>query len=75
MPVYDFQCNHCQTVFEVRASFREKEQGLKPVCPNCKSAETHQVLTTLLFLHKGSGDSSSLLSSNCGPNPGAGCCG
>jgi putative FmdB family regulatory protein len=75
MPLYDYQCIHCQTIFEVRASFREKEMGLEPVCPNCQSVETHQVLTAGLFLHKGSGDASSLFSSNCDPNSGAGCCG
>jgi len=75
MPIYDYQCDHCLATFEVHASFREKEIGLKPVCPNCQSTETHQVLTTGLFVHKGSSDASSLLSSKCGPNFGPGCCG
>jgi putative FmdB family regulatory protein len=28
MPLYDYQCQRCQTVFEVRATFKEKEVGL-----------------------------------------------
>jgi putative FmdB family regulatory protein len=72
MPVYDFQCNHCQTVFEVRASIKEKEAGLEPECPNCESQDVHQLLTAGLLLHAG-GPAISL--SSCGPNAGPGCCG
>jgi len=75
MPTYDFQCNHCQKTFEVRASFQEKEQGLKPMCPTCKSMETHQILTAGMFFRKGKYHETTLASSNCGPNAGSGCCG
>ena len=30
MSLYDYQCNKCQAVFEVRAKFKEKEVGLEP---------------------------------------------
>ncbi|RPJ18717.1 MAG: zinc ribbon domain-containing protein, partial [Chloroflexi bacterium] len=40
MPLYDYQCQNCQAVFEVRATFKEKEQGLKPKCPQCQSKKT-----------------------------------
>ncbi len=50
MPLYDYQCHHCQIIFEVRASFKEKEAGLHPECPQCHSQETHQVLTAGLLL-------------------------
>jgi len=33
MPLYDYQCKKCQTIFEVRATFKEKEEGLEPECP------------------------------------------
>jgi putative FmdB family regulatory protein len=72
MPLYDFQCNYCQTVFEVRASIKEKETGLEPECPNCDSQDVRQVLTAGLLLH-GSGAAISFPA--CGPNAGAGCCG
>jgi putative FmdB family regulatory protein len=74
MPVYDYQCQHCQTAFEVRATFKEKEAGLKPECPQCHSKKTHQLLTSGLFLrHSGDGDVLEL--PTCGPNAGPGCCG
>ena len=44
--IYEFQCKACNTIFEVRASLAEKEKGLKPQCPGCNSADTHQIVTT-----------------------------
>ena len=52
MPLYDYQCKRCQNVFEVRATFKEKEAGLEPECPECQSKKTHQLLTSGLFLRK-----------------------
>ena len=73
MPLYDYQCQGCQTVFEVRATFKEKEAGLKPACPKCESKQTRQLLTTGLFLRK-SDDGADLSLPACGPNAGPGCC-
>jgi putative FmdB family regulatory protein len=75
MPLYDYQCDHCQKTFEVRASFQEKELGLEPTCPDCQSVETHQVLTLGLFVRSGINGGENLQSSSCGPNAGPGCCG
>jgi len=72
MPVYDFQCNHCQTVFEVRASIKEKEAGLELECPKCESQDVHQVLTAGLLLR---GGSAIMSLPSCRPNAGPGCCG
>jgi putative FmdB family regulatory protein len=74
MPLYDYQCNKCQAVFEVRATFKEKEAGLEPECPQCHSKKTHQLLTSGLFLRK-SDDGADLTWPGCGPNSGPGCCG
>lgn len=51
MPLYDYQCNQCQYVFEVSASLKEKETGLQPACPQCHSLDTLQVLTAGTVLH------------------------
>ena len=37
MPLYEYQCQACEEVFEVRASIKEKEAGLVLVCPKCGS--------------------------------------
>ncbi|HMB22065.1 MAG: FmdB family zinc ribbon protein [Chloroflexota bacterium] len=65
MPLYDYQCQHCQSVFEVRATFKEKEQGLKPKCPECQSKKTRQVMSTGLFVSH-TDDGCSGCSGNCG---------
>lgn len=74
MPLYEYQCNHCQTIFEVRASFKEKDNGLHPTCPQCNSQETRQVLSAGLLLHGGEAGMASGLPA-CGPFAGPGCCG
>lgn len=72
MPIYNFQCEQCAEVFEVRASFKEKEAGLEPECPICHSQETHQLITAGLVLKASNGASFSL--PRCDPNAGPGCC-
>lgn len=74
MPLYDYQCQHCQNTFEVRATFKEKEAGLKPTCPHCQSTETRQLLASGLLLHVVT-DKSSQGTCACGMNGGSGCCG
>ncbi len=74
MPLYDYQCQDCQRIFEVRATFKEKEAGLQPECPYCQSKQTRQLLTLGLFLRtSAAGDSIDLPA--CGPSAGPGCCG
>lgn len=72
MPLYNFQCEQCSEVFEVRATFEEKEAGLEPECPKCHSQETRQLITAGLVLRGSHGVSFSLPA--CRPNAGPGCC-
>ena len=74
MPLYTYQCNQCQATFEVRATFKEKEMGLEPECPECHRKEARQRLSTGLFIRVG-GDGAALTMPACGPNAGPGCCG
>lgn len=75
MPFYEYQCSRCHATFEVRATFHEKEIGLQPVCPNCQSAETRQVLTVGSFVRSGSSEGNPRSTACCGPNAEPGCCG
>lgn len=74
MPLYDYQCKQYQAIFEVRASFKEKETGLQPECPQCHSPDVRQILTAGLLLQIGR-DGAALNLPVCGPNSGPGCCG
>lgn len=42
MPVYDYICLDCKVKKEVRATLKEKEEGLKPVCDSCGSDKMTQ---------------------------------
>jgi putative FmdB family regulatory protein len=75
MPLYDYQCEHCHTRFEVRATFQEKDHGLKPICPECQCIDTRQLLSSGMFLKTGGSDGADLSSSCCNPNARPGCCG
>jgi putative FmdB family regulatory protein len=72
MPYYDFECEKCDEVFEIRASIKEKQAGLQPECPKCHSTKTRQMITAGLVI-RGS-DGASLAFPACGPEAGPGCC-
>jgi len=44
MASYDYRCRNCGNVFTVRATFKEKEAGLDPVCPVCHVQDAKQVI-------------------------------
>ena len=71
MPLYDYRCKDCGEAFEVRATIKEKEEGVELTCPKCGSHEARQRLTAALLLHGGK----DLSAPTCGPNAGPGCCG
>lgn len=75
MPIYDYQCDQCKTIFEIQASFQEKDDGLKPICPECQSRESHQVLNVGINLNSSSSEKGSSSSTCCGSESGSGCCG
>ena len=72
MPLYEYQCQECHAAFEVRATFAEKQAGLRPVCPECGSPKARQVITSGLLIRVGSGERGPAC--GCGPNGGPGCC-
>ncbi len=69
MPLYDFRCEACGKVFEIRATIKQKEAGLEPECPQCHAHAARQVITAGLMVH-GSGSPSGPASCCGGP----GCC-
>jgi putative FmdB family regulatory protein len=71
MPFYDFLCKGCGAVFEVRATIKEKEAGLKLACPECGGHEVRQRLSRVQMISGGT----DFPPPGCGPNAGPGCCG
>jgi putative FmdB family regulatory protein len=76
MPSYDFRCKQCAHTFTVRATFQEKEAGLRPHCPVCQVPETQQLLTAGIFIGHVAKDQERPLppGTACGCGSG-GCCG
>jgi len=72
MPTYDYQCQKCGQAFEVFATFKQKEAGLEPECPECHSKETQQAFRSLMFV-RANGEALPMPPA-CGPNMGPGCC-
>lgn len=72
MPTYDYRCQHCGSVFEVFATFKQKEAGLHPECPECHSKKTEQIFRSLNIV-RGSGGVPTP-PPVCGPTMGPGCC-
>lgn len=73
MPFYSFRCEECGTEFEVRATFKERETGLKPECPSCHSLKVQQLIPSGLAVLGSSG--SRFVAPDCGPGAKSGCCG
>jgi putative FmdB family regulatory protein len=69
MPIYEFCCNQCGTAFEELV-----RNGVKPVCPECRSGDVCRLLSTFA-VHSSSSNlggkgatksCSSCASSSCG---------
>jgi putative FmdB family regulatory protein len=73
MPIYCFECTQCHAIFEVQATFKEKEAGLEPECPHCKGRQARQIISGGLIIRNLEGVSISGLA--CNPKDGPGCCG
>ncbi len=73
MQSYDYLCQNCSKLFEVRASIAEYSKGLKPTCPHCGSQRAIRTFTSVNVLtNRPRGGTMPLA---CGPNAGPGCCG
>ena len=73
MPIYSFECSHCHAHFEMRATFQEKEAGIRPECPECHAREAKQLIPGGLVIRSGEGVSFS--GPACDPRDGVECCG
>lgn len=67
---YEYRCDDCGALMEIRATMAEKARGLRVTCPACGSARATQVFTSVnVFTRSAAGGDAPPF---CGP--GAGCC-
>jgi putative FmdB family regulatory protein len=71
MPTYEYHCKECGYYFDVKATVKEKEEGLKISCEQCGSDNLQQVFGGFAIL---GGQTVNVKPSNSGNN-GGGCCG
>jgi len=60
MPIYEYVCEKCKKITDVRATFAGKDKGLKVKCASCGSEKTHQCLSAFYV-----GGTSESTSSSC----------
>ena len=72
MPTYKYKCRNCNSVFTVRASIKEKTDGLVLKCPDCSGKDVFQLFNSIGIIGSNSGNKNKGCSS-C--PPGADCCG
>ena len=70
MPMYEYHCKECGYYFDVKATIKEKEEGLKVHCEQCGSDNLQQVFGGFAIL---GGQAVNVKSPNS--QNGAGCCG
>ncbi|MDP6043005.1 MAG: zinc ribbon domain-containing protein [Dehalococcoidales bacterium] len=51
MPVYEYECGHCQTHFDCKQSFDEEPVTM---CPECRG-KARRVISSIPVIFKGSG--------------------
>lgn len=73
MPSYDYLCQACMKMFEVRIPVSAYSAKFKPKCPECGSRKVARAFTTFNVLTPRSGGEAS--GGRCGPMAGPGCCG
>ncbi|HVN49468.1 MAG TPA: zinc ribbon domain-containing protein [Bacteroidota bacterium] len=69
MPIYDYRCTKCETVYDVFHKGKEIQEDI--VCPSCGSTEHKKLMSVpSVQIHESSGSCSSAPSCESG-----GCCG
>ena len=68
MPLYEYRCNDCASVYEVMRPMAERE--LAAVCPRCESRASMPLISRVGMLVGGDATSG-----RPGPAAGGGCCG
>jgi putative FmdB family regulatory protein len=72
--IYTYKCNECNEIFDVWATFDEKEKGLHPKCPRCNSEDTRQEFSAINLGGSSKAGGRTNMPPGCGPTGGLGCC-
>jgi putative FmdB family regulatory protein len=73
MPIYEYRCEECGEIFEVRASLQQKIAGLQPECPRCHGRKAAQQFRSLNVIHAGRTGNTLPAFGCCSPDRQGGC--
>ncbi|MHB0867132.1 MAG: FmdB family zinc ribbon protein [Thermoleophilia bacterium] len=65
MPIYEYCCLSCRSVFEELVSALAADNG-SVSCPDCDSRQVERMLSSFSFKSAGGGSAASMGKSNCG---------
>jgi len=54
MPLYEYKCLNCKTVFNIRVKYTEHVFN-NPMCPHCYNYNTNRVIPKINITFKGEG--------------------
>lgn len=69
MPLYDYRCQECNRVFEVKLTLKEKEQGVTPSCPECMSSQVVQEFAPVGYVRQRSRSREDMCGQDCSTCP------
>ncbi|MGQ9472948.1 MAG: FmdB family zinc ribbon protein [Candidatus Caldatribacteriaceae bacterium] len=73
MPTYEYRCQSCGNIMEVKASLQEKERGIDLTCPQCGSKDFTQILGNFILGCSPKSDTTSNYGGSC-YGGGCSCC-
>lgn len=65
MPIYEYCCQSCKTVFEELVSASAVDNG-SVICPDCDSRQVERLLSSFSFKSSGGSGAASMGKSSCG---------
>jgi len=71
MPLFEYKCNDCNTVFEILHKSSEKRDDI--FCPKCKSANSEKLISVFSSLNSSKSGFPGCSDGSCGMNPYGGC--
>lgn len=69
MPIYEYECSDCKTIFEKIRPFKSADQKVE--CERCQSVKTNRIIST--FFSCSSGNEVNQSNSSCASCSGGNC--
>ncbi len=75
MPTYKYKCRECENYFTIKASVKQKEEGIDTKCRKCGGSDVFQTFDSVGIIGAGSKSKDSQKSSCSSCSGNLSCCG